>query len=119
VLTGFAVDPQRPRSIRELLVVGNKRSSVAHGAEILRGIKAERRGAARASSCNAITRGTMRLTGILDDLDAVLLRDTGERMHVRHLPMEVDGHRVRRTGGGRGFDLLDAEVVVLGRDIND
>ncbi len=96
-------------------VVRDERPCVAHRAEILRGIEAERPGAAGGSCAGIAASRSVRLTGVLDDLEGVSLGERSKRRHVGEAAVEVHGHDGTRSrsqcrGGGGGIHA----VVVLG-----
>ena len=66
VLLGLAVLAKRAHAVGELEVVGDERARVAHRAEILRGVEAERRGVAPGAGAQAVAVGAVRLARVLE-----------------------------------------------------
>ena len=111
VLRRLAVVAEHPARLGELVVVGGDGARLAAGAEVLRGVEAERGGAAhgagpapRALPLREVL-GPVGLAGVLDDRELVLRCQLEDRIHVGHLPVEMDGddrgHRAAACAGSR------------------
>ncbi len=91
VLDGRAVVPRRPTPLGQTVVVGDDRTPVAHGAEILGRVEAECTGLSHAAASLSFVAGAVRLGGILHDDQAVLLGDCADRVHVDGMSVKVNG----------------------------
>ena len=94
--------PEQPDPLGELGVVRRHGACVAERAEVLAGVEAERCEAAEASDAPAPVPGAVRLTGVLDECDAAVLRESQQRVDIDGMSVEVDGDdRTRPLGDGR------------------
>jgi len=94
--------PEKPDPLRELGIVCGDCAGVAEGAEVLARIEAERREATEASDAPAPVPSAVRLTGVLDECDAAVLRESQQRVDIDGMSVEVDGDdRTRPLGDGR------------------
>ena len=111
VLLGAAVIGEHPRRGNPLGVVRHERAGVAVGAEVLAGIEAETRDVGKRRDRASFVLRSMRLRGVADDAQAVLLRQRQNRIHVRRLTIEM--HRNDGLGLRRDllFELPDVDVV--------
>src|ERR1035441_10826017 len=105
---------QMPNVRRQFLVIGGDASAIAIGAQVLGGIKTERRDLAQRSRFLIAPLRTECLRSILDKAGAVLLDDTVESVHVGALPVKVYGHHranlVRTSTLQRGLGRFGIEV---------
>src|SRR5690606_315473 len=96
---------QYPELFGERFVIRHDNAPFAAGAEILAWIEAEASGRAYAAGPAAVIACAMRLAGILDDGNAVTVRDRHDGIHRCHLPIEMHGHDSPRAGRDRRFEL--------------
>ncbi len=106
-----AVVAQRPDLPGEPVVVGRHRARVAEGAEVLRGIEAERRGIAQRAHALASIPRAMGLRRVLEHRDAAALADLANRSHVGRLAIEVHRQDGARAPRDRALDALRVDVV--------
>ncbi len=108
VLRALAVLAERLDARHDLLVVGDERSRVAEGAEVLARIEAEGGREAELTGGDAVACRAVGLAGVLDDRQAEL----DQRAHVRQLPVEVHRHDEARALGDRSARRVDIHVQV-------
>jgi hypothetical protein len=88
----LTVLPQPAEAFRENIVVGHDGAAVAERGEILSRVEAEAAEPADRTCRLAPKLRAERLGAVLDDVDAALAADCGDRFGVRTLSVEVHGH---------------------------
>ena len=89
----FSREPQSRSSrsvVGERVVAGRHQPALAEGAEVLGRIEAEAAERAERARLRAAVARAVRLCGVLDHGEAVPGGDRADRIHVRHLAVEVD-----------------------------
>ena len=71
--------------------MGGEQSGVTQRAEVFGGIKTERAKVAHAADGNTFPRGTLRLSGVLDDMQRMGLGELADGGHVGGLAKQMDG----------------------------
>ncbi|EGE59473.1 hypothetical protein RHECNPAF_2190075 [Rhizobium etli CNPAF512] len=84
-----------------IVAVGHDDTPLAAGAEIFTGIEAEAAGCAEAAGARAFVLRAVRLACVLDNRYSVVVGNRPDRVHVSHLPVEMDGN----DGLGAGCNL--------------
>src|SRR5262245_38775702 len=102
---------KNPDAICQRGVARDDGAAVAQGAEILRGIEAERARDADGPNRTAIRRREVGLAAVLDDRQAVAERDALNAGHVGGLAVQVHRHDGARPRSDEPFDLrgIDGE----------
>ncbi len=104
---------------------GGDETGVAHGVEILGGIEAETGDVAQGPRRSAAPGCAEGLGGVFDQEKAICLFEAPEAVHIRTLPVEVDGHDgfgLPRVVCGMRDDRLDCcgtQVVGVGVNIRE
>src|ERR1019366_2160325 len=96
---GVPVHAQLPDSRLDLRPRGRHRAAVAESPEVLRGIEAPRGRIAERARRPAAERRTVRLRAVLDEKEALRLREVGDRVDVREAAIQVN--RYDRLGPAR------------------
>jgi hypothetical protein len=112
VLLRFAVRPALPHLHREVVAVGGDHAAIAHAAEVLAGVEAERAEVADRPAAAALVPRAVRLAVVFDHLQAVLRRDGHDGIHVGRLAVEM--HRDNGLGLLRDDRGNERRVDVVG-----
>lgn len=114
-----AVIAQHAERPRKLFVIRHDGAGVAEGTEILCRVKAETACVAERARHRAAEFRAMRLGTVLDEAQAVRLRDAADRVHLRGLAIEMDDHdgtRFRRDGRLDACGVERETVIRLDKD---
>ena len=110
-----AIVAQRPDAGGQIAVIGGDGPRVPQRAQIFAGVKAEPGGIAKAPRALAVIRGPVGLRRVLDEFEAVGVRDGAQRVHVGGLAVEMHRHDGFGAGGDGG--LHKGGVDVVGGDV--
>jgi SAM-dependent methyltransferase len=119
VLLALAVLTKRSNTRGELFVVGDEGTCVPEGTEVLGRVEAERSRQPGRAGSDAVTRGPVRLTGILDHEDGAISGEVRDGAHVRHLPVEVDRQQEARSRAYGSCRCSGVEAVVRLPDVDE
>ena len=93
LIAGFGpVVAQHPRAVGKLIIISHQHAGITQCAEVLGRIKAERTEITQATDRLVCAPRALGLCSILNDLQAVFLRQGAHGVHVRHLPEEMHGN---------------------------
>ena len=115
------VVPQGSRALGDFIVVGRKHAAVAADGHVLRRVETERADVGSGAGDIAVPTGEVCLTAVRDDGEVVLGGDGPDRVHVRHLPVDVDrehGPWVLRNGG-LSLQVVDIHRIRLWVNIDE
>src|SRR5439155_16690807 len=112
VLRLAPVHAQHANSFGEVLATCQHHARVAQRSEVLAREERQAPKIAQCASSTAVTiLGSDRLSGVLDDGDAMLRSDLEDRSHLCALPEEVDGDDRARPRSDRPLDSAGIYVV--------
>ena len=100
-----AVPRESYHPVGQTIVIGHDASSIPVGAQVLSGVKGERRDIAEGSYKLSLVAGEMRLGTVFYDPQVALFRDSHDRPHVRGLAVKVNGNYSHRRRRNLPFDI--------------
>src|SRR3989442_1548473 len=115
VLRRLAVVPEEAGSLRDAVVVGDDHAAFARR-HVLRRVEGEARGVAEVARLLAVVLRAGGLGRVLDYRDAAIPGGCENRVHLRGLAVQMDGHDSRRLARDYGSKLR--RVHVVGRTID-
>src|SRR5436190_5616063 len=89
-LSRLAMIPEHLNLGTQLGFIGNHCAGFSKSTQILAGVETKTTGDAQAAGSAALVFGTVGLAGILDDGCSVAASDSQNRVHIGHLPKNVD-----------------------------
>src|SRR5256714_14087742 len=92
VTARLAVVALRPYRCRQRAVVGDDRTSFPKGTKVLAGVKAETTDIPDGADAASLVAGAMGLARVLHHGQVGLPGDGHDRVHVRRLPVQMDGN---------------------------
>jgi len=105
-----AVVAQHAGAFGEGVVAGGEQTGIAQCAEVFGGIKTERAKVAHAADRDAFPRGTLRLGGVLDDMQRVRLGELADGGHIGGLAKQMDGENCLGAVSDFSSGVLGVEV---------
>src|SRR5262245_17188982 len=97
VLRGGAVITEHTYAFCQVAAVRHHGAAIAHGAQVLGGVKAERRGVAQTADPASLVTCAMCLCGVLYYYDAQTLSNVYDGVRIRRLAVEMDRYNGLRA----------------------
>jgi hypothetical protein len=108
---------EQTQTLGDFRIVGNDRPAVAECAKVLGWVKAEAPEAADCARRSASESGAVCLGAVLDDMDAVIIRNLRNGLHVRALAVEVYREDCARARSDRAPERFGVHRSCLGFDV--
>ena len=119
IFSRLSMIPQHAQGFGENLIVCHNGSGISVCSQIFTGIKTETTQVPHGSGWFSIERRPMCLGGILDYPQSILSRKSQNRIHIRHLPIQVNRQDGACSGRQGSREILGVQGKGLGIDIDE
>ena len=119
ILDSLAAVAQQAHLLGHSVVVRHHHAAIAICAEIFRRIEAERRRVSEQADAPALVSRPVRLRRVFDHHQVVPARQSGDRVEIGGLAVQVNGDNGPRSRRNRRRDRCRVEVVRLGTGIDE